>query len=399
MKLTFSYNVLTERLSLLTNTLKNALATQNDKFLVFRASASQLEIFAFSATVVVKTVLKEGEFGVSDLGADEVVFQLPVQQFSNFLANYAPSEISRPLEVYIEPVTNYMVTVGVVEEIGLEGSDVVVKDSDLRLTTSTVNATIFGRLEVIRSASDESIEFSVLDEDSERPYLEAMVTDLLPYMTAKTAQLVFQGDGFVKSFDQNMFVRYVNSIPHFFTSGGINPMGISVIRDLVQGGKDFSFYNDEEVGSLVFKLDNTVLGILYDKKPASPKDLIAMMGEVNSITLSRPIFDMHVSRMKSMATNLSTTVLSFTIDDEVSSLSFSGADLHADIDIIDFSVVDENKALGGRSFDIPLASLDRVMFGKQAYADDFQIAFWSVEGREFALFSDSSKAWNILITV
>lgn len=398
MKLSFNYDVLNSSVSLLTSTLRSALATQSDKYLVFRVGKERLDIHAFSASVVIKKSLPLGTFECEGIGDEEVTFQVPAMQFSNFLSQFSASDISTPLSVDIEPVSDFSVELTVSEEL-VEGEDTVIKSSTVRITTTRVGATIFSRLDVIR-ATDMDVDFSVLsEEDSLR--LSVMVNNLLPYIpvnNSKMSCLSFEQDGYVKLFTSNTFVKHVNKLENFLDKAGVNAMGIALLRDILSRGQEFEFYDDKELGALVIKSDGFVIGVLYEKNLNTPKDLTKEVDFYPSIRVSRPILERYIARMKAMATNASATTVFFTISEDVSEVLISGSDVIAPLDITSHED-SEDKFLPEYEFSMSLSSLDSLLFGKPAYAEDIQFGFFSLGNTRFALVSDSSNAWNVLISV
>lgn len=407
MKLTFDFSLLVNRTKLLITTLKSSVSAE--KNLVFRLNSDlSLDILAPSTGVNTLTSIASDLFTL-DLGdtvvGDGYLFMLPAGEFNNFLTNNSPTSISTPLDITIEPLTEYKIKLHLREELVESEDKTVIKEQSYTVNTKRVDANVFSNLESIRAVSDDSVEFMRLDEESEYPYLVATVTDMSPYVNNKTSQLIFDS-GYTKVFTPTMLVRFVNRFTSMIETGEFTATGLGTLREIVNSlGNDFYFYNDTELGSLVIKSEDYTVGILYNKKVMRVADLLNEVDVLPYITLSRSVLELYLGRMRSISSNLNSRV-SLEISKDVSDLRLVGSELETDIDILGYSSTSDDVVvsslvdfLGGRKIELTLGSLSSALFGKSAYADDICLGFWSKGGKSFVKFFDSTGAWEVLVAV
>lgn len=406
MRLTFDFDLLVGRTKLLITTLKSSVSAE--KNLVFRVTDSSLDILAPSTGVNTLTTLSSDLYSIESDGVelgDGYLFMLPANEFSNFLSNNSATSISTPLDITIEPLTEYKVRLHLKEELTETDDKTVIKEQSYTINTKRVDANVFSNLESIRAVNDESVEFMKLDEESEFPYLVATVTDMSPYVNNKTSQLIFD-NGYTKVFTPTMLVRFVNKFTSMIDTGEFTATGLGTLKEVVNSlGNDFYFYNDKELGSLVIKSDEYTVGILYNKKVMNVADLLNEVDVLPYITLSRSVLELYLGRMRSISSNLNSRV-SLEINKEVSDLRLVGSELETDIDILGYNSTSEDVVvsslvdfLGGRKIELTLGSLSSALFGKSAYADDICLGFWSKGGKSFVKFFDSTGAWEVLVAV
>lgn len=406
MRLTFDFDLLVSRTKLLITTLKSSVSAE--KNLVFRVTDSSLDILAPSTGVNTLTTLSSDLYSIESDGVelgDGYLFMLPANEFSNFLSNNSATSISTPLDITIEPLTEYKVRLHLKEELTETDDKTVIKEQSYTINTKRVDANVFSNLESIRAVNDDSVEFMKLDEESEFPYLVATVTDMSPYVNNKTSQLIFD-NGYTKVFTPTMLVRFVNKFTSMIDTGEFTATGLGTLKEVVNSlGNDFYFYNDKELGSLVIKSDEYTVGILYNKKVMNVADLLNEVDVLPYITLSRSVLELYLGRMRSISSNLNSRV-SLEINKEVSDLRLVGSELETDIDILGYNSTSEDVVvsslvdfLGGRKIELTLGSLSSALFGKSAYADDICLGFWSKGGKSFVKFFDSTGAWEVLVAV
>lgn len=403
MKLTIDYGVLLDSTKILVNTLKRATnVTMADKNIAFKVEKSGLTLYAFTPSVVVRTFIESGSYEVAGISEEVEYFQVPSQMLERLLSTYAPSSLSKPIELVFENVTSNHVVITMVEEVTVPEQDPVIRESPLSLTVAPFSATALERLSMVRKADEEGVEFNTLDEDS-LVSLTDMVTDMTPYvgnLDNASSSLHFKEGGTVEALSATAFAIMANNVNHFLAEGGIRPLGLSVLKDILDAGS-FSFVRDEEIGSLVFKQGQTVIGVLYDKGLVRPNNPLDGLKDISFLRVSRPLLEMYYSRMKNLSTSGESAQVRMTVSEDLSTLAFQCNELKMELGVDEAHQGEGEDAvpLAGYTFSLPLIGFPSILFGKQAYADDIVLSLAHTDVGAYVEASDSSRLWKVIRSV
>lgn len=406
MFLKIEFDTLVEESRLLIDTVKRSAIGVNDKNVVVKVEPSGLVSFlALTDIVVAKTSVTTSAVEVTDFeGEEPIYFQIPALTLEKLLSTYSANELTTPLNVTFHPLTDTEVAITVQESLKLPDKEEEIRNSSLRSKTPPFYISDLYRLEYISIAEDESIPFTELTEQQREDMIQTL-NDLAPYTPTTNEiynDLIFEPTKGVLEFYKETYMPMVqNNIDFFLKEGGLRPMSLIALKDLLSKGL-FSFYKDEEKHFFVLKQGSTVLGVLYDADVTYPPNPLDQLGDLPWVSISRPLVEMYLKRINSLSGLVSADKIQLVISEDLKSVTFNYGDLSLTAPISQVHKVTEgsqaNLELGGFHFGLTPVYFDYLLYGKGDFADDIRFAFASFANVVFINTFDSSNIWSVAMS-
>ena len=406
MFLKIEFDTLREESRLLIDTVKRSMIDPKSKNVVVKVEPSgAVSFLALTDIVVAKTSVTASAVEVTDFEGDEpVYFQVPALTLEKLISTYSANELTTPLSVTFHPLTDIEVAITVQESLKLPDKAEEIRESSLISTTPPFYISDLYRLEYISIADDENTPFIELTEQQREDMIQTF-NDLAPYTPTTNEihnDLIFDPtSGNLEFYNETYMPVVQNNIDFFLTEGGLRPMSLIALKDLLSKGL-FSFYKDEEKHFFVLKQGATVLGVLYDTDVAYPPNILDQLGDLPWVSLSRPLVEMYLKRINSLSGLMSAEKIQVIISDDLTTVTFKYGDLDLTAPIEHVHKVTEgNQAkleLGGFYFGLSPVYFDYLLYGKGEFADDIRFAFAGLGQAVLVKTFDSSKIWSVAMS-
>lgn len=406
MFLKIEFDTLREESRLLIDTVKRSMIDPKSKNVVVKVEPSgAVSFLALTDIVVAKTSVTDSAVEVTDFEGDEpVYFQVPALTLEKLISTYSANELTTPLSVTFHPLTDIEVAITVQESLKLPDKAEEIRESSLISTTPPFYISDLYRLEYISIADDENTPFIELTEQQREDMIQTF-NDLAPYTPTTNEihnDLIFDPTaGNLEFYNETYMPVVQNNIDFFLTEGGLRPMSLIALKDLLSKGL-FSFYKDEEKHFFVLKQGATVLGVLYDTDVAYPPNILDQLGDLPWVSLSRPLVEMYLKRINSLSGLMSAEKIQVIISEDLTTVTFKYGDLNLTAPIEHVHKVTEgNQAkleLGGIHFGLSPVYFDYLLYGKGEFADDIRFAFAGLGQAVLVKTFDSSKIWSVAMS-
>ena len=406
MFLKIEFDTLREESRLLIDTVKRSMIDPKSKNVVVKVESSGVVSFlALTDIVVAKTSVTASAVEVTDFEGDEpVYFQVPALTLEKLISTYSANELTTPLSVTFHPLTDIEVAITVQESLKLPDKAEEIRESSLISTTPPFYISDLYRLEYISIADDENTPFIELTEQQREDMIQTF-NDLAPYTPTTNEihnDLIFDPtSGNLEFYNETYMPVVQNNIDFFLIEGGLRPMSLIALKDLLSKGL-FSFYKDEEKHFFVLKQGATVLGVLYDTDVAYPPNILDQLGDLPWVSLSRPLVEMYLKRINSLSGLMSAEKIQVIISEDLTTVTFKYGDLDLTAPIEHVHKVTEgNQAkleLGGFHFGLSPVYFDYLLYGKGEFADDIRFAFADLGQAVLVKTFDSSKIWSVAMS-
>ena len=406
MFLKIEFDTLREESRLLIDTVKRSMIDPKSKNVVVKVEPSGAASFlALTDIVVAKTSVTDSAVEVTDFeGEEPVYFQVPALTLEKMISTYSANELTTPLSVTFHPLTDIEVAITVQESLKLPDKAEEIRESSLISTTPPFYISDLYRLEYISIADDENTPFVELTEQQREDMIQTF-NDLAPYTPTTNEihnDLIFDPTaGNLEFYNETYMPVVQNNIDFFLTEGGLRPMSLIALKDLLSKGL-FSFYKDEEKHFFVLKQGATVLGVLYDTDVAYPPNILDQLGDLPWVSLSRPLVEMYLKRINSLSGLMSAEKIQVIISEDLTTVTFKYGDLDLTAPIEHVHKVTEgNQAkleLGGFHFGLSPVYFDYLLYGKGEFADDIRFAFAGLGQAVLVKTFDSSKIWSVAMS-
>ena len=406
MFLKIEFDTLREESRLLIDTVKRSMIDPKSKNVVVKVEPSgAVSFLALTDIVVAKTSVTDSAVEVTDFEGDEpVYFQVPALTLEKLILTYSANELTTPLSVTFHPLTDIEVAITVQESLKLPDKAEEIRESSLISTTPPFYISDLYRLEYISIADDENTPFIELTEQQREDMIQTF-NDLAPYTPTTNEihnDLIFDPTaGNLEFYNETYMPVVQNNIDFFLTEGGLRPMSLIALKDLLSKGL-FSFYKDEEKHFFVLKQGATVLGVLYDTDVAYPPNILDQLGDLPWVSLSRPLVEMYLKRINSLSGLMSAEKIQVIISEDLTTVTFKYGDLDLTAPIEHVHKVTEgNQAkleLGGFHFGLSPVYFDYLLYGKGEFADDIRFAFAGLGQAVLVKTFDSSKIWSVAMS-
>lgn len=406
MFLKIEFDTLREESRLLIDTVKRSMIDPKSKNVVVKVELSgAVSFLALTDIVVAKTSVTDSAVEVTDFeGEEPVYFQVPALTLEKMISTYSANELTTPLSVTFHPLTDIEVAITVQESLKLPDKAEEIRESSLISTTPPFYISDLYRLEYISIADDENTPFVELTEQQREDMIQTF-NDLAPYTPTTNEihnDLIFDPTtGNLEFYNETYMPVVQNNIDFFLTEGGLRPMSLIALKDLLSKGL-FSFYKDEEKHFFVLKQGATVLGVLYDTDVAYPPNILDQLGDLPWVSLSRPLVEMYLKRINSLSGLMSAEKIQVIISEDLTTVTFKYGDLDLTAPIEHVHKVTEgNQAkleLGGFHFGLSPVYFDYLLYGKGEFADDIRFAFAGLGQAVLVKTFDSSKIWSVAMS-
>lgn len=406
MFLKIEFDTLREESRLLIDTVKRSMIDPKSKNVVVKVKPSgAVSFLALTDIVVAKTSVTDSAVEVTDFeGEEPVYFQVPALTLEKLISTYSANELTTPLSVTFHPLTDIEVAITVQESLKLPDKAEEIRESSLISTTPPFYISDLYRLEYISIADDENTPFVELTEQQREDMIQTF-NDLAPYTPTTNEihnDLIFDPTaGNLEFYNETYMPVVQNNIDFFLTEGGLRPMSLIALKDLLSKGL-FSFYKDEEKHFFVLKQGATVLGVLYDTDVAYPPNILDQLGDLPWVSLSRPLVEMYLKRINSLSGLMSAEKIQVIISEDLTTVTFKYGDLDLTAPIEHVHKVTEgNQAkleLGGFHFGLSPVYFDYLLYGKGEFADDIRFAFAGLGQAVLVKTFDSSKIWSVAMS-
>lgn len=406
MFLKIEFDTLREESRLLIDTVKRSMIDPKSKNVVVKVEPSgAVSFLALTDIVVAKTSVTASAVEVTDFEGDEpVYFQVPALTLEKLISTYSANELTTPLSVTFHPLTDIEVAITVQESLKLPDKAEEIRESSLISTTPPFYISDLYRLEYISIADDENTPFVELTEQQREDMIQTF-NDLAPYTPTTNEihnDLIFDPTaGNLEFYNETYMPVVQNNIDFFLTEGGLRPMSLIALKDLLSKGL-FSFYKDAEKHFFVLKQGATVLGVLYDTDVAYPPNILDQLGDLPWVSLSRPLVEMYLKRINSLSGLMSAEKIQVIISEDLTTVTFKYGDLDLTAPIEHVHKVTEgNQAkleLGGFHFGLSPVYFDYLLYGKGEFADDIRFAFAGLGQAVLVKTFDSSKIWSVAMS-
>ena len=406
MFLKIEFDTLREESRLLIDTVKRSMIDPKSKNVVVKVEPSgAVSFLALTDIVVAKTSVTASAVEVTDFeGEESVYFQVPALTLEKLISTYSANELTTPLSVTFHPLTDIEVAITVQESLKLPDKAEEIRESSLISTTPPFYISDLYRLEYISIADDENTPFVELTEQQREDMIQTF-NDLAPYTPTTNEihnDLIFDPtSGNLEFYNETYMPVVQNNIDFFLTEGGLRPMSLIALKDLLSKGL-FSFYKDEEKHFFVLKQGATVLGVLYDTDVAYPPNILDQLGDLPWVSLSRPLVEMYLKRINSLSGLMSAEKIQVIISEDLTTVTFKYGDLDLTAPIEHVHKVTEgNQAkleLGGFHFGLSPVYFDYLLYGKGEFADDIRFAFAGLGQAVLVKTFDSSKIWSVAMS-
>lgn len=406
MFLKIEFDTLREESRLLIDTVKRSMIDPKSKNVVVKVKPSgAVSFLALTDIVVAKTSVTDSAVEVTDFeGEEPVYFQVPALTLEKLISTYSANELTTPLSVTFHPLTDIEVAITVQESLKLPDKAEEIRESSLISTTPPFYISDLYRLEYISIADDENTPFVELTEQQREDMIQTF-NDLAPYTPTTNEihnDLIFDPtSGNLEFYNETYMPVVQNNMDFFLTEGGLRPMSLIALKDLLSKGL-FSFYKDEEKHFFVLKQDSTVLGVLYDTDVAYPPNILDQLGDLPWVSLSRPLVEMYLKRINSLSGLMSAEKIQVIISEDLTTVTFKYGDLDLTAPIEHVHKVTEgNQAkleLGGFHFGLSPVYFDYLLYGKGEFADDIRFAFAGLGQAVLVKTFDSSKIWSVAMS-
>lgn len=406
MFLKIEFDTLREESRLLIDTVKRSMIDPKSKNVVVKVEPSgAVSFLALTDIVVAKTSVTDSAVEVTDFeGEEPVYFQVPALTLEKMISTYSANELTTPLSVTFHPLTDIEVAITVQESLKLPDKAEEIRESSLISTTPPFYISDLYRLEYISIADDENTPFVELTEQQREDMIQTF-NDLAPYTPTTNEihnDLIFDPTaGNLEFYNETYMPVVQNNIDFFLTEGGLRPMSLIALKDLLSKGL-FSFYKDEEKHFFVLKQGATVLGVLYDTDVAYPPNILDQLGDLPWVSLSRPLVEMYLKRINSLSGLMSAEKIQVIISEDLTTVTFKYGDLDLTAPIEHVHKVTEgNQAkleLGGFHFGFSPVYFDYLLYGKGEFADDIRFAFAGLGQAVLVKTFDSSKIWSVAMS-
>ena len=406
MFLKIEFDTLREESRLLIDTVKRSMIDPKSKNVVVKVEPSgAVSFLALTDIVVAKTSVTASAVEVTDFeGEESVYFQVPALTLEKLISTYSANELTTPLSVTFHPLTDIEVAITVQESLKLPDKAEEIRESSLISTTPPFYISDLYRLEYISIADDENTPFVELTEQQREDMIQTF-NDLAPYTPTTNEihnDLIFDPtSGNLEFYNETYMPVVQNNIDFFLTEGGLRPMSLIALKDLLSKGL-FSFYKDEEKHFFVLKQGATVLGVLYDTDVAYPPNILDQLGDLPWVSLSRPLVEMYLKRINSLSGLMSAEKIQVIISEDLTTVTFKYGDLDLTAPIEHVHQVTEgNQAkleLGGFHFGLSPVYFDYLLYGKGEFADDIRFAFAGLGQAVLVKTFDSSKIWSVAMS-
>ena len=406
MFLKIEFDTLREESRLLIDTVKRSMIDPKSKNVVVKVEPSgAVSFLALTDIVVAKTSVTASAVEVTDFeGEDSVYFQVPALTLEKMISTYSANELTTPLSVTFHPLTDIEVAITIQESLKLPDKAEEIRESSLISTTPPFYISDLYRLEYISIADDENTPFIELTEQQREDMIQTF-NDLAPYTPTTNEihnDLIFDPtSGNLEFYNETYMPVVQNNIDFFLIEGGLRPMSLIALKDLLSKGL-FSFYKDEEKHFFVLKQGATVLGVLYDTDVAYPPNILDQLGDLPWVSLSRPLVEMYLKRINSLSGLMSAEKIQVIISEDLTTVTFKYGDLDLTAPIEHVHKVTEgNQAkleLGGFHFGLSPVYFDYLLYGKGEFADDIRFAFAGLGQAVLVKTFDSSKIWSVAMS-
>ena len=406
MFLKIEFDTLREESRLLIDTVKRSMIDSKSKNLVVKVEPSgAVSFLALTDIVVAKTSVTTSAVEVTDFEEeDPLYFQVPALTLEKLISTYSANELTTPLSVTFHPLTDIEVAITVRESLKLPDKVEEIRESSLISTTPPFYISDLYRLEYISIADDENTPFVELSEQQREDMIQTL-NDLAPYTPTTNEiynDLIFDPTtGNLEFYNETYMPMVQNNMDFFLTEGGLRPMSLIALKDLLSKGL-FSFYKDAEKHFFVLKQGATVLGVLYDTDVAYPPNILDQLGDLPWVSLSRPLVEMYLKRINSLSGLMSAEKIQVIISEDLTTVTFKYGDLDLTAPIEHVHKVTEgNQAkleLGGFHFGLSLVYFDYLLYGKGEFADDIRFAFAGLGQAVLVKTFDSSKIWSVAMS-
>lgn len=406
MFLKIEFDTLREESRLLIDTVKRSMIDSKSKNLVVKVEPSgAVSFLALTDIVVAKTSVTTSAVEVTDFEEeDPLYFQVPALTLEKLISTYSANELTTPLSVTFHPLTDIEVAITVRESLKLPDKVEEIRESSLISTTPPFYISDLYRLEYISIADDENTPFVELSEQQREDMIQTL-NDLAPYTPTTNEihnDLIFDPTtGNLEFYNETYMPMVQNNMDFFLTEGGLRPMSLIALKDLLSKGL-FSFYKDAEKHFFVLKQGATVLGVLYDTDVAYPPNILDQLGDLPWVSLSRPLVEMYLKRINSLSGLMSAEKIQVIISEDLTTVTFKYGDLDLTAPIEHVHKVTEgNQAkleLGGFHFGLSPVYFDYLLYGKGEFADDIRFAFAGLGQAVLVKTFDSSKIWSVAMS-
>lgn len=406
MFLKIEFDTLREESRLLIDTVKRSMIDPKSKNVVVKVEPNgAVSFLALTDIVVAKTSVTSSAVEVTDFeGEESLYFQVPALTLEKLISTYSANELTTPLSVIFHPLTDIEVAITIQESLKLPDKAEELRESSLISTTPPFYISDLYRLEYISIADDENTPFVELTEQQREDMIQTL-NDLAPYTPTTNEihnDLIFDPTiGNLEFYNETYMPVVQNNIDFFLTEGGLRPMSLIALKDLLSKGL-FSFYKDEEKHFFVLKQDSTVLGVLYDTDVAYPPNILDQLGDLPWVSLSRPLVEMYLKRINSLSGLMSAEKIQVIISEDLTTVTFKYGDLDLTAPIEHVHKVTEgNQAkleLGGFHFGLSPVYFDYLLYGKGEFADDIRFAFAGLGQAVLVKTFDSSKIWSVAMS-
>ena len=406
MFLKIEFDTLREESRLLIDTVKRSMIDSKSKNLVVKVEPSgAVSFLALTDIVVAKTSVTTSAVEVTDFEEeDPLYFQVPALTLEKLISTYSANELTTPLSVTFHPLTDIEVAITVRESLKLPDKVEEIRESSLISTTPPFYISDLYRLEYISIADDENTPFVELSEQQREDMIQTL-NDLSPYTPTTNEihnDLIFDPTtGNLEFYNETYMPMVQNNMDFFLTEGGLRPMSLIALKDLLSKGL-FSFYKDAEKHFFVLKQGATVLGVLYDTDVAYPPNILDQLGDLPWVSLSRPLVEMYLKRINSLSGLMSAEKIQVIISEDLTTVTFKYGDLDLTAPIEHVHKVTEgNQAkleLGGFHFGLSPVYFDYLLYGKGEFADDIRFAFAGLGQAVLVKTFDSSKIWSVAMS-
>ena len=406
MFLKIEFDTLREESRLLIDTVKRSMVDPKSKNVVVKVEPSgSVSFLALTDIVVAKTSVTASAVEVLDFeGEEPIYFQVPALTLEKMISTYSANELTTPLSVTFHPLTDIEVAITIQESLKLPDKAEEVRNSSLIATTPPFYVSDLYRLEYISIADDESTAFVELTEQQREDMIQTL-NDLAPYTPTTNEihnDLIFDPTtGNLEFYNETYMPVVLNNMDFFLTEGGLRPMSLIALKDLLSKGL-FSFYKDEEKHFFVLKQDSTVLGVLYDTDVAYPPNILDQLGDLPWVSLSRPLVELYLKRINSLSGLMSAEKVQMILSEDLTTVTFKYDDLDLTAPIEQVHKVTEGSQakleLGGFQFGVSPVYFDYLLYGKGEFADDIRFAFAGIGGAVLVKTFDSSKIWSVAMS-
>jgi hypothetical protein len=406
MFLKIEFDTLREESRLLIDTVKRSMVDPKSKNVVVKVEPSgSVSFLALTDIVVAKTSVTASAVEVTDFeGEESVYFQVPALTLEKMISTYSANELTTPLSVTFHPLTDIEVAITIQESLKLPDKAEEIRNSSLTAKTPPFYISDLYRLEYISIADDESTAFVELTEQQREDMIQTF-NDLAPYTPTTNEihnDLIFDPTtGNLEFYNETYMPVVLNNMDFFLTEGGLRPMSLIALKDLLSKGL-FSFYKDEEKRFFVLKQDSTVLGVLYDTDVAYPPNILDQLGDLPWVSLSRPLVEMYLKRINSLSGLMSAENIQMILSEDLTTVTFKYGDLDLTAPIEQVHKVTEGSQakleLGGFHFGLSPVYFDYLLYGKGEFADDIRFAFAGLGQAVLVKTFDSSKIWSVAMS-